>query len=74
MPANGEGISTAALAVSTSTNGLVQLDLVARGDEPFHDRALLEALAEVRHHEHALGHQYATAVRAAAAILSTLGR
>ena len=27
-----------------------------------------------RHHEHALGHQYATAVRAAAAIRSTLGR
>ena len=53
---------------------LVQRDVVAFGDEPRDDLALLETLAQVRHGEHALGHQYFTVRRTASAIRSTLGR
>ena len=52
-PANGEGISTAAFAVSTSTNGWFSATSRALGDEPLDDPAVLEALAEVRHREDA---------------------
>ena len=73
-PANGDGISTVAFAVSTSTSGWFSVDLVPRGDQPRDDLALLQSLAEVRHGEHALGHQYFTVRRTASAIRSTLGR
>ena len=53
---------------------LVQRDLVAGGDQPRDDLALLQPLAQVRHGEHALGHQYFTVRRTASAMRSTLGR
>ena len=64
-PANGDGISTVAFAVSTSTSGWFSSTCVALGDQPRDDLALLQALAEVGHGEHALGHQYSTVRRTA---------
>ena len=73
-PANGEGISTVGLRGLHLDERLVQRDGVAFAHEPRDDLALLQTLAEVRHREHALGHQYFTVRRTASAIRSTLGR
>ncbi len=53
---------------------LVQRDLVALGDEPVAHDGLLEAFAQIRENEDALGHQYATTFRTASPMRSTLGR
>ena len=73
-PANGEGISTGGLRGLHLDERLVQRDLRALGDEPRDDLAVLETLAEVRHREDTLGHQYFTVSSAAATMRSTLGR
>ncbi len=74
VPANGDGISTVAFAVSTSTSGWFNAICSPSRHEPRDDLALLETLAKVRHGEDALRHQYFTVRRTASAIRSTLGR
>ena len=74
VPANGDGISTVAFAVSTSTSGWFNAIWSPSRDEPRDDLALLQTLAQVRHGEDAVRHQYFTVRRTASAIRSTLGR
>ena len=48
MPATGDGISTVALSVITSTSGWSSADAVARLDVPGDDLGLGDAFADVR--------------------------
>ena len=54
--------------------GLVQLDGVARCDQPFDDLAFLEALAEVGHDEHRFGISRPPPFGRPSTMRSTLGR
>ena len=73
-PANGDGISTVAFAVSTSTSGWFSVTSSPAATSHATISPSSSPSPEVRHGEHALGHQYFTVRRTASAMRSTLGR